>query len=100
MDAFQPWLLKLVGLRHGGRTIRTDEQTVLLYDCAVWTEAHSNAVKAKCPECDITITQSQGSLSGFVIVFKMHVDKSFRSWITALAVMFALLFFTVRQMIL
>ena len=99
MDTFQPWLLRLISSdRHGGRTIRTDEQTVVLYDCGVWTDAHTNAVRTKCPECDITITQSQASLSGFMVMFKVHTDKSFWTWTTALAGVLVLLFITTRQM--
>lgn len=100
MDTLQPWLLKLIDSnRHGGRTLRTDEQTVVLYDCGVWTDAHSQAVKAKYPECDIAITQSHGSLSGFIIVFKLHRDRSLYTWITATACVFVCLLVTARQMV-
>ena len=101
MDTFQPWLLRLISSdRHGGRTIKTDEQTVVLYDCGVWTDAHTNAVRVKCPECDITITQSQASLSGFIVMFKVHKDKSFWIWATVLAGVLVLLFVTARQIML
>jgi hypothetical protein len=100
MDTLQPWLLKLIDSnRHGGRTLRTDEQTVVLYDCGVWTDTHSQAVKAKYPECDIAITQSHGSLSGFIIVFKLHRDRSLYTWITATACVFVCLLVTARQMV-
>ena len=79
--------------------MRTDEQTVVLYDCGVWTDAHSQAVKARYPECDITIAQSQGSLSGFIVVFKLHRDRSLYTWVTATAMVFALLLITARQMV-
>jgi hypothetical protein len=98
MDTLQPWLLRLINSnKYGGRTMRTDEQTVVLYDCGVWTDAHSQAVKAKYPECDIAITQSLASLSGFIVVFRMHRDRSLYTWVTATGVVFGLLLLTARQ---
>ena len=100
MNTLPQFLLRLIDSnRHGGRTIRTDESTVVLYDCGVWTDAHTNAVRARCPECDITITQSQASLSGFIVMFKVHTDKTFYTWAGALAGVFVLLFITARQIV-
>jgi hypothetical protein len=101
MDTLQLWLLKMINSdKYGGRTIQTDEQTVVLYDCGVWTDAHSQAVKSKYPECDIAITQSLGSLSGFIVVLKLHRDRSLNTWVTATALVFVLLLVTARQMVL
>ena len=100
MDTLQPWLLRVIdSSRHGGRTLRTDEQTVVLYDCGVWTDAHSQAVKTKYPESDIAVTQSHGSLSGFIVVFKLHGDRSLYKWITATAAVFVCMLITARQMV-
>jgi hypothetical protein len=100
MDTLQSWLLKMIDSdRYGGRTMRTDEQTVVLYDCGVWTDAQSQAVRSKYPECDIAVTQSQGSLSGFIVVFKLHRDRSLYKWVTATVVVFGILLITARQMV-
>ena len=101
MDTLQPWLLRMIDSnKYGGRTMRTDEQTVVLYDCGVWTDSHAQAVKTKYPECAIAITQSHASLSGFIVVFRMQRDRSLYAWITAMGVVFALLLITARQMVL
>lgn len=101
MDKLQAWLHKTINSeRYGGRTLRTDEATVVLYDCGTWTEAHSRMVKTRFPECDITITQCIASLSGFIVVFKLKRDRSLYTWITATAAMLVLLVVTARQMVL
>ena len=101
MDAFQAWLHRTVDIeRYGGRTVRTDEHTVVLYDCGTWTGPHSSMVRSKYPECDITVTQCQASLSGFIVVFRLHRDHSLYAWATATAAMLVVLIVTARQMVL
>jgi hypothetical protein len=100
MDTLPSWLLKTIDCdRYGGRTMRTDEQTVVLYDCGTWTDAHTRAVRSKYPECDITVTQSQASLSGFIVVFKLRRDRSLYRWVSALGAMLVLLLVTARQVL-
>jgi|1048.fasta_scaffold115183_1 hypothetical protein len=100
MDTLPSWLLKTINShKYGGRTVRIDEHTVVLYDYGTWTEAHSRAVKTKYPECDISVTESQASLSGFIVVFKLQRDRSLYSWLSAIAAMFVLLLVTVRQVL-
>jgi hypothetical protein len=84
--------------RYGGRTVLTDENTLVLYDCGVWTDAHTQAVKNKFPECEIVVMQSQVSLSGFIVMFRIHRDRSLMAWITVAAIVFALLVVTARQL--
>jgi hypothetical protein len=86
--------------RYGGRTVLTDDQTLVLYDCGVWTDTHTQAVKSKYPECDIAVMQSQASLSGFIVVFRIHRDRSYFAWITATGAVIALILVTARQMVL
>ena len=100
MNTLPQFLLRLIDSnRHGGRTIRTDENTVVLYDCGQWSDAHSQALRDRYPECEVEIMQSDGSLSGFIVVIKTHRDLSAYSWITATCVVLVLLFMTVRHMI-
>ncbi len=35
------------------------------------------------PECAIAITECHASLSGFIVVFRMHRDRSLYAWFTA-----------------
>ena len=41
--------------------------------------------------------QSQASLSGFIVVFKLHADRSVYAWVTAAVLTLALLLLTARQ---
>jgi hypothetical protein len=85
--------------KYGGRTVRTDEKTVVLYDCGVWSDAHSSAVRDKFPECEVNILQSSASLSGFIVVVKIHNDSYVYSWGTVLLGVFISLILTGRQML-
>jgi hypothetical protein len=98
MDTLPQFLLRLIDShRHGGRTIRTDENTVVLYDCGQWSDLHSQAVLSKYPECEVEIMSSDGSLSGFIVVVKVHRDHSTCSWVTATFSVFALMIMTMRH---
>ena len=99
MDSLPRFILQLINSeRHGGRTLRTDEDTVVLYDCGVWSDTHTQMVLGKYPECEVTVMQSQASLSGFIVVFKMHADRAVYTWVTAVVLGVALLLLTARQM--
>jgi hypothetical protein len=101
MDHLWPlsqWILKIIhSERHGGRTLCTDENTVVLYDCGVWTEAHTQMVHNRYPECEVTVMQSLASLSGFIVLFKLHTDRSVYTWVTAVMLGLALILITARQ---
>jgi hypothetical protein len=100
MDSLPRWLLRLIeSERHGGRTLCTDDNTVVLYDCGVWTDSHTQAVHAKYPECEVVVMQSNASLSGFIVVFKLHTDRSVYAWGTAVVLSLALILLTARQMV-
>ena len=63
-EKISSFLRKLVDSdRYGGRTICTDEQTVVLYDCCQWSDAHSNTLQLWFPECSASVLPSDVSLS-------------------------------------
>ncbi len=79
--------------------VRADEKTVLLYDCGVWSDAHSGAVRDKFPDCEVNIMQSGSSLSGFIVVVKVHRDSSVYSWGSVLLAVIVSIVLTGRQML-
>ena len=98
MDSLPRWVLQLIhSERHGGRTLSTDDNTVVLYDCGVWTDGHTHAVHQKYPECEVVVMQSNASLSVFIVVFKMHTDRSAYTWVSAVVFGVALILLTARQ---
>ena len=100
MNTLPQFLLRLIDSnRHGGRTISTDESTVVLYDCGQWSDTHSQAVRDRYPECEVEILQSDGSLSGFIVVVKAHRDLSVYSWVTATFAVLVMMLVTLRQIV-
>ena len=85
--------------KYGGRVIRVDESTVVLYDCGTWSDVHSQAVHSKFPECEISITPSSASLSGFVVVARVQRDVGVAWWGMALCLSCALVVATARHML-
>ena len=99
-DKLSTFLLHLIqSHRFGGRVVRTDEKTVILYDCGIWSDAHSSAVRDKFPECEVNIMQSGSSLSGFIVVVKIHRDSTVYSWGTVLLAVAVSIILTGRQML-
>ena len=100
MESLARWITHLINSeRHGGRTLCTDENTVILYDCGVWTDAHTQMIQNKFPECEVAIMQSQASLSGFIVVFKLNVDMSVYLWVTVAVLGILLILLTARQIV-
>ena len=99
MESLTRWILQLVNSeRHGGRVLCTDENTVILYDCGMWSDSHTHMIHSRYPECEVVIMHSQASLSGFIVVFKMHRDRSVYTWVTAAVLAISLILLTGRQM--
>ena len=100
MDSLSRLITKIINSdEYGGRTLQTDENTMVLYDCGVWTDAHSHVVHSWFPECDISVMQSHASLSGFIVVLKMHRDRAAYYWTVAITAILALVVLTGRQMV-
>lgn len=100
MDTLPRFLMRLIDSdRHGGRTIHTDDSTLILYDCGHWSDTHSQVVRDRYPECEIQILPSDGSLSGFIVVFKLHRDLSTYSWLLATFIVLGMMLMTVRHMV-
>ena len=100
MDSLPRWILQLINSdRYGGRTLSTDDRTIVLYDCGLWSDAHTQMVHSKYPECEVTVMQSTASLSGFIVVFKMHADRAVYTWVTAVVLAVTILLLSARQMV-
>ena len=100
MDQLARHVLRIINCeRHGGRILRMDETTIVLYDCGYWSDAHSQVIQTKFPECEICYQPSAGSLSGFVIVFRLKTDTGAWYWVAITLGILAGLMWTVRRMI-
>jgi hypothetical protein len=57
----------------GGRLVRGDSNTVILYDLPEWPGARTDALRQRFPHCDVDVLQAtNSSASGFVVVVSMH----------------------------
>jgi hypothetical protein len=57
----------------GGRVVRGDSDTIVLYDVPSWPGTRTDALRQRFPHCDIDVHQAQNSsASGFVVVVSMH----------------------------
>ena len=72
---------------------------MILYDCGVWTDTHTQMVHHKFPECEVMVMQSQASLSGFIVVFKLNADMSVYAWVTVAVLGILLILLTARQIV-
>jgi hypothetical protein len=100
VERLSKYLMKVVESdKYGGRIICVDENTVVLYDCGSWSDIHSEVVHSKYPECEISITPSSSSLSGFVVIAKIHKDKGVFRWVMIAFFLLAVFFSTARHML-
>jgi hypothetical protein len=99
-DALQRHLHVLIASeKRGGRTIRTDENTVVLYDCCQWSDAHSRALASKFPCAEVSILPSQSSLSGFIVVVRSSRDPVVWAWILGVLALLGALVASLRHIV-
>lgn len=69
MERVQAYLSQLLQTRrYGGRTVLRDEKTLIVYDTPHWGDREARALRAKHPECDVSVQSSETSLSGFIVI--------------------------------
>ena len=69
MEPVQKFLDKLLQTqRYGGRSVMRDETTLIVYDTPCWGDREARALRARFPECDVTVQAFDSSLSGFIVI--------------------------------
>lgn len=86
--------------KRGGRVIMDDSSTLLLYDCSKWTDLQTDALRARYPEIELDVQTCEQSLSGYVVIFRLHEASMSRSntWLVLIGLLvacFVLLLFIV-----
>jgi len=75
MEAVQRYLHKLLQTsRYGGRTVIRDEKTLIVFDTPKWSDRESRSLRAKFPECDVSVQAFDGSMSGFIVLVTRHSE--------------------------
>ena len=99
-DKLSAYLRALINSgRHGGRTIRTDENTVVVYDCGQWFHAHTATLYEHFPHAEVSIAPSDSSLSGFIVIVKVRHESPALFWLSAVVCCVAALLLTARHML-
>ena len=70
----------------GGRVVQRGEHATDLYDCACWSERHTQALRKAFPDAELSFAVCGASLSGFVVrVQRRPACYSVRLWLLALS---------------
>ena len=65
----------------GGRVISVNEDKLVIYDCAHWSEQHTKILKRKYRNCCVDVMQSEASLSNFMIILERRGSLSRIRWL-------------------
>ncbi len=57
--------------RRGGRLFQRDNDTIILMDCNRFTSEQIDCVQTVYPQLEVAVLQSDASLTGFLVVFRM-----------------------------
>ena len=75
MESVQRYLNALLQTqRYGGRIVARDEKTLIVYDNPQWSDREARALRARFPECDVSVQASDSSMSGFILVVTRHSE--------------------------
>lgn len=66
--------------RLGGRMTHRDPQTLVLYDMSVWGDEQSHTMRARFPECSVSLMASSSSMSGFIVIIRRHGRHAESAW--------------------
>lgn len=85
MDSVRLYLRESLRMdRCGARTIDRDEHTLILYDVPEWGDAHACRLRARFPDCEVTVSANANSLSGFVVIVRRCAHPRARLWAAVL----------------
>jgi len=76
MDSVERFMRTLTHMeRNGGRIVRRDDRTLLIYDLSQWSDDQAHALRRRFPECEVQCSANTHSLSGFVVLIRRaHVS--------------------------
>jgi hypothetical protein len=91
MQAVHTCVLRLSNAeRTGARVVAHPPDTVIVYDCASWSDALSQRLRARFPRVEVDIASSSESLSGFVVVVRCSSGGRSSAWAGLLGLVLAL----------
>jgi hypothetical protein len=90
MQAVHSCVLQLARPGHtGARVVSHPPDTVVVYDCAAWSDRFSQRLRTRFPSVEVDVEASTESLSGFVIVVRRSGTGRSHGWAAVLGLVLA-----------
>jgi hypothetical protein len=85
--------------RSGARVITRDEHTLILVDLPEWGDGDACRLRARFPDCEVSVASSPISLSGFTVVVRRHAHPRARLWASLLALALVVVAFAALRLL-
>ena len=90
MQGIHSCVLQLARPGHtGARVVSHPPDTVVVYDCAAWTDRFSQRLRTRFPSVEVDVEASTESLSGFVVVVRRSGTGRSHAWAAVLGLVLA-----------
>ena len=90
MQAVHQCVLQMVRVGEtGARVVSTAPDTLVVYDCAAWSERLSQRLRTRFPSVEVDVEASTISLSGFVVVIRRAGTGRSHAWAGVLGLVLA-----------
>jgi len=73
----------------GARVVSHPPDTIVIYDCAAWSDRASQRLRARFPSVEVDVEASTESLSGFVVVVRRTGSGRAHAWAGVLGLVLA-----------
>ena len=81
MQAVHQCVMQMVRARDtGARVVSHPPDTLVVYDCAAWTDRFSQRIRTRFPSVEVDVEASTESLSGFVVVVRRSGTGRSHAW--------------------
>lgn len=73
----------------GARVVSPTPDTLLVFDCAAWSDRLSQRIRTRFPSVEVDVEASTSSLSGFVVVLRRSGTGRSHAWAGVLGLVLA-----------
>lgn len=100
MQAVHGCVLRMVNARQtGARVVLRPPDTIVVYDCAAWSDAYSQRLRARFPSLEVDVEASSESLSGFVVGIRRCGSGRSHAWAGVLGLVLALSLYCLHRLV-
>ena len=99
MQAIHGCVIQLTNAKHTGtRVVTHPPDTIVVYDCPVWSDFLSQRLRARFPCLEVDIEGSDESLSGFVVVVRRLGRGRSHTWAGVLGFVLSISLFVLYRL--